>query len=146
MKWAIKFLLRLLFRDDAGFYDLRKEILNKSIEKDNKSKVTIMEKVYDPPYEFEIEMECDQNKNVVYKLEFSASTPYEVCSHECECGVKMNFTATMSTRKEMSWKEFGLTSKNNDFYLGMPVYHKFEITKACEKSKEIKVNQNAKSI
>ncbi len=35
MKWAIKFLLSILFRDDAGFYDLRREILNKAIEKDN---------------------------------------------------------------------------------------------------------------
>ena len=39
MKWAIKFLLSILFRDDAGFYDLRREILNKAIEKDIENKL-----------------------------------------------------------------------------------------------------------
>lgn len=145
MKWAIKFLLSILFRDDAGFYDLRREILNKAIEKDNIAKVTIMEKVYDPPYEFEIEIECERNRDVVYKLEFSASTPYEVCKHQCDCGCTFNFTAIKSTQ-EMSWKDFGLTSKGSDSFIGDLVNHKFKITKSCEKAKEIKVNQNAESI
>ena len=46
----------------------------------------------------------------------------------------------------MSWKDFGLTSKGSDSFIADLVNHKFKITKACEKAKEIKVNQNAESI
>lgn len=144
MLWALRFLFKLFVRDDAGYYDIKRGVEKAALEKDNRVQVTVINKIYEPPYEFEILVSCENNKNVIYKLAFSALTPYEECVHKCECGVPFNFTA-MKARYEREWSDYGFSERKSDCFIGEIVNHKFKITKPCVKALDIKIDENVES-